>query len=138
VISIGHTLPFEFHAPFLEFDQNLRSFLKLRERPELIVDVLPVQLAGLADEDAFDIEPIASACANAFMTIRSSAEQVRIRTPPGRSNKLECDTADSSNGSAPSAISIPTPDLDCSSKTLWMRANPAASGILPSNFPSNF
>jgi hypothetical protein len=52
---------FELLTPLLELAQDLRGFLELRKRANLLVNIGPVQLSGLTNDDPLDIDPIASA-----------------------------------------------------------------------------
>ena len=44
----------------LQTGQDVRRLLGLDQRPQLLEQVLPVEAGTLADEDALDIQPVAS------------------------------------------------------------------------------
>jgi hypothetical protein len=100
----------------------------------MLFDVSPVQLRVLAIDRRFNVADVLMGCANNFITIKSSAEHVRISTPPLNRKRDARLTADSSYGSAPMAMSIPTLSFEFNSKTRVVFAKLAWSAMRGGNF----
>ena len=76
----------------------------------MLVDVVPVEGAGLPDDDALHIDPVAAARREAFRTIRSSAEHVSNGTSPGNVKRVARATTDSINSSTAGDSDAPPGD----------------------------
>jgi hypothetical protein len=48
----------EFHSTPLKFLHDLRRFLEFGQRLQVAVDVGPIELAGLANDNAFHVKPV--------------------------------------------------------------------------------